>query len=212
VKIQPGGDGYCDLGSAITPIDVATDVNRSMGDVHPHGNPHFNLSPKSLVESADLVKDLLVFHFKNEKEAIEQRYMGFKKEMDKLEQEIHQKLKEFRDGNNLAMEYHKEFGYFFANYGLHSFGPIEEIPGVLPSAARLVDVASRAKKASVRVALAGLATPQKHLDKFSKLSGIPYYRLPTMVQNDAVDTISKLQHLIADTVKGSVNGNYSETR
>ena len=45
-KVQLGGDGYIDCSVAIKPMQVPEgDYNRSAGDIHPHGNPHYMLSP-----------------------------------------------------------------------------------------------------------------------------------------------------------------------
>ena len=58
-KIQPGGDGYCDLGGAVTVLDKPTGtVDRSMGD-NPAGNPHYGLSPKALAEASTVVERTL---------------------------------------------------------------------------------------------------------------------------------------------------------
>src|SRR5688572_10872050 len=41
-KIQPGAPGYLDCSTLVTRLDVpAQKVDRSMGDVHPGGNPHY---------------------------------------------------------------------------------------------------------------------------------------------------------------------------
>ena len=46
-KVQPGGIGYCEVGNYVTVLEKPTTLtNRSMGDIHPRGNPHFYLSPK----------------------------------------------------------------------------------------------------------------------------------------------------------------------
>ncbi|MEK7448779.1 MAG: metal ABC transporter substrate-binding protein [Planctomycetota bacterium] len=45
-KIKPGGDGYLDVSENTLLLDVAAaKVDRSMGDVHPFGNPHYWLDP-----------------------------------------------------------------------------------------------------------------------------------------------------------------------
>lgn len=45
-KILPGATGYVDCSRVITPLEVPTgSVDRSMGDVHPWGNPHYWLDP-----------------------------------------------------------------------------------------------------------------------------------------------------------------------
>src|SRR5438132_8571727 len=45
-RIQAGGPGYLDISNGVEILDRPTGViNRSMGDVHPLGNPHFWLDP-----------------------------------------------------------------------------------------------------------------------------------------------------------------------
>ena len=44
-KIQRDMPGYIDCSVYITPLEVPTRLDRSLGDVHPMGNPHFNLDP-----------------------------------------------------------------------------------------------------------------------------------------------------------------------
>lgn len=45
-KIRPGADGYLDVSAGVLLREVPTGkVDRSMGDVHPFGNPHYWLDP-----------------------------------------------------------------------------------------------------------------------------------------------------------------------
>ena len=54
-QVQPGGKGYCETGKGVEALDVITnDVDRSMGDVHPDGNPHFQLSPLHMAQAGIL--------------------------------------------------------------------------------------------------------------------------------------------------------------
>ena len=47
-KINPGGTGYLDVSRAIRVLDrPAGNVDRSGGDVHPAGNPHYWLDPEN---------------------------------------------------------------------------------------------------------------------------------------------------------------------
>lgn len=58
VKILLGAPGYVDASSAITPVEVpTTPVDRSMGDVHPLGNPHYLLDPLNGLKVAELLRD-----------------------------------------------------------------------------------------------------------------------------------------------------------
>ena len=56
-----GGAGFLDASTAITPRDVPTGtIDRSMGDVHPYGNPHYLTDPVNGFLVAGLVRDKLV--------------------------------------------------------------------------------------------------------------------------------------------------------
>lgn len=56
--VLPGGQGYVDASVAITPLEIpTTTVDRSMGDVHALGNPHFLLNPMNGLRVARLLRD-----------------------------------------------------------------------------------------------------------------------------------------------------------
>lgn len=58
--IQPGGRGYLDASTAIVPLEVPTArVDRSMGDLHPYGNPHYLTDPLNGLRVAALLRDRL---------------------------------------------------------------------------------------------------------------------------------------------------------
>ena len=43
-KVQPGGKGYCETGKTIKALNIPTGrIDRSQGDIHPQGNPHYHL-------------------------------------------------------------------------------------------------------------------------------------------------------------------------
>src|SRR5215813_4918167 len=44
-KILPTGPAYIDASVLIQPLEVPTSQNRAQGELHPLGNPHFNLDP-----------------------------------------------------------------------------------------------------------------------------------------------------------------------
>jgi len=59
-RIQPGTAGYCDASSVIDRLEVPTGtVDRSMGDVHPEGNPHFLTDPVRAKAVAGAIADSL---------------------------------------------------------------------------------------------------------------------------------------------------------
>ena len=51
-KIQTGQPGYFEAASAVSLIEKPTSVDRSLGDVHPAGNPHLHLDPRNIAAVA----------------------------------------------------------------------------------------------------------------------------------------------------------------
>src|SRR5437660_9995783 len=59
-KIQSGEPGNLDCSTAIPVLDVPeAKVDRSQGDIHPMGNPHYWLPPDSARRLARLIADRL---------------------------------------------------------------------------------------------------------------------------------------------------------
>jgi zinc/manganese transport system substrate-binding protein len=78
-RVLPGTRGYLDASTAITSLDVPTGpVDRSMGDVHPAGNPHYLLDPVNGLKVARLIRDKLIELRPERRHAFEQRYDAFR--------------------------------------------------------------------------------------------------------------------------------------
>ena len=58
-KVQPGGPGNFDCSQFVNPIERPVSVSRSMGDVHPLGNPHYHLSPNNIFKVAEGIAERL---------------------------------------------------------------------------------------------------------------------------------------------------------
>ncbi|QLY25030.1 metal ABC transporter substrate-binding protein [Bdellovibrio sp. KM01] len=196
-KVQAGGTGFCELGDAIKPLEIPTGViNRSLGDVHPHGNPHFTLDPLKVAESgAEVVRVLSAVDAGNAA-VYQKNYDAFKKQMETLHTQLKAKVKKAK-----VMEYHKEFTYFFNSYGLDSAGSLEEKPGMPPSATRIAQVAQAAKANKVQVLFATASAPHQTLERFTELSGIPVVTAPSYIQSSGdAKTIEALQNLLVKSI------------
>jgi ABC-type Zn uptake system ZnuABC Zn-binding protein ZnuA len=59
-NVQPGSTGYLDASVAIQPLELpAGHVDRSMGDLHAYGNPHYLTDPVNGVRVARLIRERL---------------------------------------------------------------------------------------------------------------------------------------------------------
>lgn len=146
--IQPGAAGYLDLSTTVTLLDVPTGpVDRSMGDVHPNGNPHYWLDPRNGIVIGNAIAQRLgeidptnAERYRNQAEAFAGRV-----------NENYAKWREaasFLEGRKL-ISYHRSFTYLAAAFGFEVVGEVEPIPGVDPTARHLRDLVSRIQAESI---------------------------------------------------------------
>lgn len=77
--VLTGGRGFVDASVVIEPMDIpAGPINRSMGDVHLAGNPHYLLDPLNGLRVATLLRDKLTDLRPSKKEYFDQRYVDFR--------------------------------------------------------------------------------------------------------------------------------------
>lgn len=196
-QIQERATG-CELGQSVKAADVPTGIiDRSLGDVHAHGNPHFNLDPLQLSAASDTVVKALTSLEPASAEIFKKNQQEFQKNMAALHSKIKSSIKPAR-----VMEYHKEFTYFFQTYGLQSFGSLEEKSGTPPSAARIAQVAKLAKDNQVQVLFATASAPHKVLEKFTELSGVPVKIVPFYLQKSGANSeIADLQETLVKALQ-----------
>ena len=76
-KLMPGQPGNFDCSQFITVLEKPTTVDRSMGDVHPLGNPHYHFSPSRVLRVAAGMARLLADSDKGNAGYYEANYQGF---------------------------------------------------------------------------------------------------------------------------------------
>lgn len=180
VNVQMGGKGYCEAGRTVKAINIPKGrVDRSQGDIHPLGNPHYQLGPKAFLQAGETVLNTLINVDTKNAELYLNNYERLKSRTKKVITRIQSILKPVK--NKKFIEYHREFTYFFTEFGLNSIGAIEKVPGVPPSAGRLARVSIQARQTNVALALASLTSPKHLTDKFSELSKVPVARLPISI-------------------------------
>ena len=81
--ILPGSSGYLDASVVVTPLEVpVVPIDRSMGDVHPFGNPHYLLDPLMGRRVAGLIRDALSSIRPAEAQSFAGRYDDFTRRLD----------------------------------------------------------------------------------------------------------------------------------
>lgn len=82
-RVLPGNTGYLDVSTAIAAMEVpSVSVDRSMGDVHPFGNPHYLLDPVNGLRAAAAIRDKLADLRPEQRSRFEQDFVAFKARLD----------------------------------------------------------------------------------------------------------------------------------
>jgi zinc/manganese transport system substrate-binding protein len=132
-RIIPGRPGNLDCSRFVSVIDKQLAVDRSMGDVHPLGNPHYHFSMSNILRVAKGMADTLASLDSANGGAYRANFEGFAARFDE-----HRKR---WNGINLKgkkyVAYHKMFGYLERECGFRIIDHIESKPGIPPSAAHI---------------------------------------------------------------------------
>jgi len=179
-KVQSGGKGHCNAGKTVKALEKPVgQVNRSLGDVHAGGNPHYHLGPTFFLQAGETIMSVLMEVDSKGTETYLKNLDKLSYKMEILKKRVVEILKP-KGGLNI-ISYHKEFSYFFKDFGLNSSGEIEETPGVPPSAGRIARVGLSAKRKKIHLALATTTNPKKILNKFKEISGVPVAVVPLSI-------------------------------
>jgi ABC-type Zn uptake system ZnuABC Zn-binding protein ZnuA len=169
-KVKPGGSGYLDVSKAIPVIDIPQgNVDRSQGDVHPLGNPHYWLDPENGRRIARLFKAKFTELDPAHTAAYDKNEKDFETRLNAAEKEWQPLLAEIKGKPVIA--YHTSWRYFAEYTGMKIVAYMEPKPGVPPSPAHVFEVIKDAKASGAKVVLQEPFYEQKMSDLVAKQLG-----------------------------------------
>jgi zinc/manganese transport system substrate-binding protein len=152
-RIVPGSPGFIDASRSVQVLEVPTTrIDRSMGDVHPSGNPHYTLDPGQAPTVTATILDGLARLAPDRRIAFERHRQAFLAELERAMARWTQMLAAARGSR--AVAYHNNLVYFFTRFGLTQAGTVEERPGIPPSPAHLARLIRTMKDGGVKVVVA----------------------------------------------------------
>ena len=126
-------------------------VDRSMGDVHPLGNPHFSLDPGLAPVITQNILDGFARLAPQNRAAFERNRQAFLARLD-AEMERWTKTLEPVKGAKVVV-YHPDFIYFLTRFGFVQVATLEDRPGIPPSPAHLTRLIQQMKDEQIKVIL-----------------------------------------------------------
>ncbi len=190
-KIMPGQAGHIDCSTGVSVIDVPKSLDRAEGDVHPKGNPHYNLDPHNGKVMARNIADGLARNFPQHKAVFEKNLAAYVAELDKAIVRWQQMAAPLKGAKFVA--YHSDWAYFAQRFGLQQVGSIEVKPGIEPTPNHLVALAQKMQQDKIPLIIYG---PQS--DRYPKQlagqSGAAVVRLQS-ISGGAAETDSYVKFI-----------------
>jgi len=149
--IRVGRQGHLDASEGITPRDVPDEVDRSMGDIHAGGNPHYWLDPLNMKIVASSIASRLSEISPENKSVFAKNLINFHSRIDRKMAEWKKALAPYT-GEKL-ITYHKTWKYFAERFSFEIIGELEQKPGVPPSPSHLKNVIGMVKENNVKIIL-----------------------------------------------------------
>lgn len=133
-RLAPDGPGYVDVSRGIAVLEVPTGrTDRSLGEIHIQGNPHYLLDPANARIAAENILHGLERVAPADADYFRRNARDFEARLDAALARWDQAARGLR-GKKLAA-YHKTWSYFARRYGLDVVGYCEPKPGIEPSPA-----------------------------------------------------------------------------
>jgi ABC-type Zn uptake system ZnuABC Zn-binding protein ZnuA len=149
-KIVRGAPGRVDASRGIQVLDVpATRVDRSMGDVHPLGNPHYSMDPGLAPIVTGNIVDGLARFAPDQRAVFEKNRQAFLARLDEAMARWTQALGPYKGAK--VVVYHPQWIYVLNRFGLVQAATLEDRPGIPASPAHLTRVIRQMKDEHIRV-------------------------------------------------------------
>ena len=181
IKIQKGQNGFCDGSVGINILGKPTvQVDRSMGDMHIFGNPHYISDPVNAIQVANNIMSALQRVDPENNDFYQQNYEEFRERLVKLTKE---EMKAFQPyfGSRVAV-FHDEFMYIANRFKFNANLTLEERPGIPPSSRYLEQVIKNMKANNIKVILISpVNNPQFAEYVSSQVPGSQVVIMPTSV-------------------------------
>ena len=195
-KVQTGSPGYFEAANHVALLDVPKRIDRSEGDIHAAGDPHFHAHPHYLLKVADALARRLATidpkHAARYGKRHEDFTLRWRAAVARWE----------REGSSLkgkrAISLHKSWTYLYRWLGMEEVAVLEPRPGVPPSGAHLAQILARLKSQPAHMIVhAGYQDPQA-ARWLHEQTGLPVVVLPYTVGGN--ETVTDLFTLFEDTL------------
>ncbi len=176
-KVQPGRPGHLDASTLVSLLEVPQGrVDRSMGDIHGGGNPHYTLDPRNGLKVAKGIAERLAQVDPERADVYRKRAADYEAALSRRIAEWTAALQPF--AGRPVVTYHRSFVYFTDFAGLKEAAWVEPKPGLQPNAGHVAHVLGVMKRLGVKLILQEDWYQAATSEQLAKLTKATLLRVP----------------------------------
>jgi zinc/manganese transport system substrate-binding protein len=175
-KLAVGAPGRIVASDGIKMLEIPTAFDRSKGDVHALGNPHFMLDPLNVKIIATHIADHFARVDPKSAALYQANLKAFNEKLDAKLIEWQRKLAPYKGAK--IVTYHKDFPYLAERFGLEVVETLEPKPGIAPSPAHLAKVISSMRASKAHVILVQPYQNRKTAETVARQTGATVLDIP----------------------------------
>ena len=179
-NIVRGSAGRIDISRGLPILEVPTvRVDRSMGDVHPLGNPHYSLDPGFAPTITQNILEGFSRLAADGRPTFERNRQAFLDQLNEAMTRWTKTLEPFRGAK--VVVYHPQWIYFLNRFGLVQAATLEDRPGIPASPGHLVRVIQQMKAERIKVIIVEPWNDRKLAERVAHEAGAKAIVLASMV-------------------------------
>jgi len=195
-RVQPGAPGYLETSPLVPRLEIPTSLDRSLGDMHPEGNPHVQLNPHNVAVIAQALAERMTEldpqgNYQAGAAAFLERWNGAIAGWEARAKPL--------VGKRIVV-HHKSWAYLEDWLGLVEVAQLEPVPGVPPTASHLSELLAKlgTDGHGADFIIRAPFQDEKPSAWLSKRTGIPELMLPLTVggSDDANDLFSLFDDIL----------------
>ncbi len=204
--VVPGARGHLNASEGIDVLEVPQgEVDRSFGDIHPRGNPHYVLDPRNGILVAGTLARALSALDPDNARVYERNRDAFAGRLRERIAHWEERAAPLRGLEVVA--YHKQWEYFAHWLGFAVLDYVEVKPGIPPSPRHISDLVRRMRQREVPLLLSADFIDPKAPRRVARRAGAAFLSLPVSVGgNDDVPTYTALIDHLVTRIRQAVEG------
>lgn len=178
-RIQPGSPGFLEASQFVMRLEIPKIVDRSLGDIHPGGNPHIHTDPRNIARVADVISERLMQLDPVNSDTYRALAVSFRERWQAAIQRWEQAGTRLK--GVAVVVYHKDFSYFIRWMGMREAGSLEPKLGLPPTPAHLAELVEQMKRSPAKAVVYSPYNNRRPAEFLAEQAGIPAVMLPFTV-------------------------------